>query len=214
MTSETQSRSFLAEKAALGLAIPQTRDHSLFVPREKRAQKKRKNKGISWKWKPRPFPCCAVSPFDYQERSTAVVTSNHGAKAKHSASVPPNASSTPLTKSFMQAIPASEVHKKTSARQPEVGQPPLRGRFSLLSNREKKAAGRVLESASLGYRDKLERPRRTLRFALVREYWSPAFSKSSTPMEAGVCSSGKHQERVTEAPRTIQLTDAPHRGVA
>jgi hypothetical protein len=31
---------------------------------------------------------------------------------------------------------------------------------------------------------------------------------------AGVCSSGKHQDRVTEASRTIQLTDAPRRGVA
>jgi hypothetical protein len=44
--------------------------------------------------------------------------------------------------------------------------------------------------------------------------WSPAFSMSRTLMEVGVCSSGKHQDSVTEASRTIQLTDAPHRGVA
>src|SRR5208282_3525052 len=44
--------------------------------------------------------------------------------------------------------------------------------------------------------------------------WAPAFSKSSTPKAEGVYSSGKHQDRVTEASRTIQLTDAPRLGAA
>ncbi|OLD61161.1 MAG: hypothetical protein AUI53_06805 [Acidobacteria bacterium 13_1_40CM_2_60_7] len=71
--------------------------------------------GISGRWKQRPFPCCAVSLLVCQERSTAVVTSNHEAKARHSPSGPPNASSMPQTKPFAQAIRASEVHKKTLA---------------------------------------------------------------------------------------------------
>jgi len=68
--------------------------------------------GISGKWKPRPFPCCAVNPLACRGRSTAVVISNHGAKARHSASVPPNASFTPPTKSFAQAIRANETPRK------------------------------------------------------------------------------------------------------
>ena len=42
MTSQTQSRSFLAQKAALGTG--EQAPLALFVPREKRAQKRRKNK--------------------------------------------------------------------------------------------------------------------------------------------------------------------------
>ena len=69
--------------------------------------------GTSGKWKPRPFPCCVVNPLACLEPSTALVTFNHGARARHSLSGPPNASSTPLTKSFEQAIPESEACTKS-----------------------------------------------------------------------------------------------------
>jgi len=65
----------------------------------------------SGKWKPRPFSCCAVNRLACREPSTAVVTSNHGARARHSLSSRPNASSTPPTRSFAQAIPESEAPK-------------------------------------------------------------------------------------------------------
>jgi len=68
--------------------------------------------GTSGKWKPRPFPCCVVSLWACRERNTAVVTSDHGAKARHSPSGQPNASSARLTKSFAQGTPESESPKK------------------------------------------------------------------------------------------------------
>ena len=76
--------------------------------------------GTSGRWKPRPFPCCAVNPLACQEQSTAVVTSNHGARARHSPSVPPNASSAPPTKSYAQAIPASDTHIKRRRANPRL----------------------------------------------------------------------------------------------
>ena len=81
--------------------------------------------GISGRWKPRPFRCCAVSPLACQEQTIAVVTSNHGATARPLPSVPPNASSAPPTKSFAQATNASDDHPKMAAAQPEFGQPPF-----------------------------------------------------------------------------------------
>ena len=42
---------------------------------------------------------------------------------------------------------------------------------------------------------------------------SPAWSRSSTPIDESVCSSGKHQDNVTEASTTIRFKNAP-RGAA
>ena len=84
----------------------------------------------SERWRPKPLPYSAVSLLAYRKRSTAGVTSNHGAKARRLPSVPPNASFAPPTKSSAQAIPGSEARPKKAARQPPVGQarlPPPHG---------------------------------------------------------------------------------------
>ena len=80
--------------------------------------------GISGKGKPSRFPCCAVSPLACPEPSTEV-TSNRGARAKHSPRGQPNVSSAPPTIFFALAIQVSEAQPKTAAGQPEGGQPPF-----------------------------------------------------------------------------------------
>ena len=51
-------------------------------------------------------------------------------------------------------------------------------------------------------------------FTRSRYTFPAVFSMSSTLREAGICSWGKHQESVTEASRTIEVTGKPHRGAA
>ena len=68
---------------------------------------------ISGKWKPRPSPCCVVSPLACREPSTAVVISNHGAGARYSPSAQRNASFAPPTKSFGQGTRENDAARKT-----------------------------------------------------------------------------------------------------